>query len=121
MHSKSDNIEVMAHDNPDEIIEDLFDLLLCRYQINLETQMRGSDFTFDCVNLLYHKCQKINFKHCGSYTDSPVWIKTTTTINPKNHHDRCFQYAATVALNFDEIKKGPERVSNIKPFINNCN
>ena len=115
MHSKSDNIKVMAQDNPDEIIEELFDLLLCRYQIGLETQMRGSD----CVNLLYHKCQKINFKRCGSCTDSPDWIKITTTINPKNHHDRCFQYAATVALNFDEIKKGPQRVSNIKPFINN--
>ena len=29
-----------------------------------------------------------------------------------------FQYAETVALNFDEIKKDPRRVSNIKPFIN---
>ena len=46
MHSKSDNIEVMANDNLGEIIEKLFDLLLYRYQIILETQMRGSDCIF---------------------------------------------------------------------------
>ena len=39
--------------------------------------MRGSDFTFDCVYLLYHKCDKINFKGGGLYTESPDWIKTS--------------------------------------------
>ena len=32
-----------------------------------------------------------------------------------------FQYAATVALNYDKIKWNPERVSNIKSFINKYN
>ena len=32
--------------------------------------------------------------------------------------DKCFQYAATVALNYEEIKWNPERFSNIKPFVN---
>ena len=53
MHSKSDNIQVMAYDDKNEIIEELFDSLLSRYQIGLETQMRGRDFVSDCVNLLY--------------------------------------------------------------------
>ena len=35
--------------------------------------------------------------------------------------DKCFQYAATAALNYEEIKQNPERVSNIKPFINKYN
>ena len=43
---------------------------------------------------------------------------TKATINPKNEDDKCFQYAATVALNFEEIESRPERVSNIEPFIN---
>ena len=47
--------------------------------------------------------------------------KEKKTIKPKNDDDRCFQYASTTALNFDEIKKDPQRVSNIKPFINNDN
>ena len=36
-------------------------------------------------------------------------------------HGKCFQYAATVALNFDETKWNPGRVSNIKPFIKKYN
>ena len=43
------------------------------------------------------------------------------TINPKNTDDKCFQYPVTIALNYREIKRNPERVSNIKPFINKYN
>ena len=71
MHSKSDNIEIMTYDNPDEIPEYLFDLFLSRYEISLENQMRESDFNFDCVRLLYYLCHKRNFKRGGSCTDSP--------------------------------------------------
>ena len=39
--------------------------------------------------------------------------KKKTTINPKNVDDKYFQYAATVALNYEKIKWNPERVSNI--------
>ena len=42
-----------------------------------------------------------------------------STINRKNNE--CFQYAATLALNLDKIKKDPQRVSKIKPFIENHN
>ena len=38
------------------------------------------------------------------------------TINPKNTDDKYFQYAATVALNYEETESHPERVSNIKQF-----
>ena len=53
MHSKSDNIEVSTCDNSDEIIEELFDLFLSRYQASLETRMKGSDFIFNSVNSFY--------------------------------------------------------------------
>ena len=43
MHSKSDNIEIMIYDNPDEIIEEPFELLFSRYQVGFKTQMTGSD------------------------------------------------------------------------------
>ena len=29
--------------------------------------MRGSEFVFDYVHLLYYKCHRINFNHVGSY------------------------------------------------------
>ena len=43
------------------------------------------------------------------------------TINPKNNDDKCFQYALTVALNYEKIKKDPQRISKIKPFIDQYN
>ena len=36
-------------------------------------------------------------------------------------HGKCFQYAATVALNSEEIESHTEKVSSIKPFINKYN
>ena len=53
MHSKSDNIEFMIYDKAYEVIEELFESLLNRCQIGLETSIRGSDFLFGCVHLLY--------------------------------------------------------------------
>ena len=54
--------------------------------------MKGSDFVFDYVYLLYYKfyllyykCHKINPNRGGSYIDSPDWIKNIkATINPVN-------------------------------------
>ena len=43
------------------------------------------------------------------------------TINPKNEDDNCFQYAATVAVNHEEIKRDPQRISKIKSFTNKYN
>ena len=77
--------------------------------------MKGSDFTFDWVQLLYYKYHNVNFKRSGSYIDSPDWIKKKkATINPKNTDDKCFQYTANVALNYEEVKWNPQRVSNIR-------
>ena len=58
----------------------------------------------------------------GSYIDSPKWLKDKkSTVNPKNNDDKCFQYAVTLALNLDKIKKDPQRISKIKPFIDQYN
>ena len=54
MHSKSDKIEIMINCRAEEVIEELSQSLLSRYQIRLETAMRGSDSIFDCVHLLYY-------------------------------------------------------------------
>ena len=36
MHAKSENVEVMSYDNVNDIVDELFELLLSRYQGNLE-------------------------------------------------------------------------------------
>ena len=42
MHSKSDNAEIMMGSETDEIIEELFESLLQRYQEVLEKSMKES-------------------------------------------------------------------------------
>ena len=122
MHTKSDNIEIMNGIETKDIINELFKSFLGRYQENLETKMRGSSFVFESVDLLYYKLHKISLNRGRSYIDSPDWIKKKkATINPKNEDNECLKYAITVALNHEKIKKDPQRISKIKPFIDNYN
>ena len=74
-------------------------------------------FSYCIINVI------INFNRGGPYIDSSYWIKSIrATINPINKKDnKCFQYAVTVALNYEEIKKDPQRMTKINPFINKYN
>ena len=123
MYTKSDNTEIMIGSDTNEVIEDLFKSLLQRYQENLEEKMRGSEFGFDGVNALYYDLNKTNLNRGGSHMESQKWISAKkSTINPKNKKDdKCFQYALTVASNHEKIKDNPERISKVKPFINQYN
>ena len=56
MHLKSDNIDIMINDKADEVIEERFQTRFSRYQIGLETSVKGNECVFDCVHLLYYKC-----------------------------------------------------------------
>ena len=84
MHAKSDNVQIMMGSETNEIIEELFKSLLQRYQKELEKSMRGSEFIFDNVDLLYYDLHKISLSRSGSYIDSLKWLKNKkATINPK--------------------------------------
>ena len=122
MHSTSGNIEIMINDEADEVVQKLFDTVKNRTQNNLES-MKVSDFIFGYVHLLYHKCHKINPDRGGSYIDSPDSIKSKkASINLINRKGNEYsQYAVTVALNYEEIKKDPQRIIKIKPSINKYN
>ena len=122
MHTISDNIEIMFGDDNDDNIEQLFESLLKKYEENLQNKMRGAEFEFDSVNFLYYDFDKTSINRGRLYIDSPKWLKDKkSTTNPKNNDDKCFQYAVTLALNLDKIKKDPQRVSKIKPFIEKYN
>ena len=102
MHSNSDNIKVTPYSGANDVVDKLFKSHRSKNQDNLETTMKGSDFIFDVVQIMYCKCHKVNFNRGGSNIDSPDWIKKKkATINPKNEDDKCFQYAAAVALNYE--------------------
>ena len=84
--------------------------------------MKGLEFEFDGVNFLYYDFNKTSINRSGSYKDSPKWLKDKkSTINTINNDYKCFQYAVTLALNLDKIRKNPQKISKIKPFIDQYN
>ena len=58
MYTRSDNVEIMFGDDNDDIIEQLFESLLQKYEENLKNKMKGSDFEFQGVNFLYYGLTK---------------------------------------------------------------
>ena len=84
--------------------------------------MRGLEFEFDGINLFYYSFNKTSIYRGGTYIDSPKSLKNKkSTINLKNNDDKCFQYAVTLALNLDNVNKHPQRISKIKPFVDQYN
>ena len=114
MNSKSNNVEIMLGSETNEITGELFKSFLQTYPEGLEESMRESQFSFDSVDALYYDLNKISLSRGGSYIDSPKWLKNKkATINPKTNDDKCFQYALTIALNYEQIQNHPERISKI--------
>ena len=84
--------------------------------------MRGSEFAYDSVDALYYNLNRVSLSRGGSYIDSSKWLKKKkATINPKYKDGKCFQYALTVALNYEQIKGYSKRISEIKLFIDKYN
>ena len=103
----------------DNIIDGLFKTLLGETSSN-----NGSEFIHESFGLLHYYVHKIDLKRGGnSYIKSPQWLKNKrATINPTNEkYDSCFQYAITVALYYQNIKRDHQRISKIIPFINQYN
>ena len=122
MHTKSHYVELMIGSEIAEIFEEHFESLLQKYQEGLEESIRRSEFVYDCADGLYYNLNKVSLSRGGSYTDYPKWLKSKkAAINPKSRDDKCFHYAVTLALNYEKIKKDPQRISKIKPFIDQYN
>ena len=122
MYSKFDKIEIMIGANTNEIMRNLFNSLLRRYQGGLQEFMRGSEFMFDYVESLNYIFHKVDLKRSGSYIETPEWLKRKgATINCQNDDDKFFQYAITIAIHYDEIEKHDQSVNKVKPFTDQYN
>ena len=81
MHSKSNNIEIMISNEADEFIKNVVDSLKNRSQSNLQS-IKGSEFVFNYIQLLYYKCHRITFNRSRSNIDSSDRMNNKkTTIN----------------------------------------
>ena len=81
MHQRSSDIKFTFYNDANEVVDELLESLRSRYQRNLETSMRGSDFVFDSVQMMYCKCHEVNFTRGGSYAD----LKKTKQKNKKSN------------------------------------
>ena len=52
MHLNNGNIKFTSYNDANEVVNELFKLLSSKYQENLETSTKRSDFIFDSVHLL---------------------------------------------------------------------
>ena len=55
MRLKSDTIEIVINDKANKVVKECFQSLFFRYQVRLETSMRGSDFYLSLCHLMYYK------------------------------------------------------------------
>ena len=122
----SDNDEIRGREGggneTDDIIKKLLKSFLTNYQKEESILRGGSNFVFESVVLLSYHIHKTSLKRGKSYIKSPEWVlNKRATINPKNKGNKCFQYSITVALNHQNIENNPERIPNIKPFIDQHN
>ena len=123
MHTKSDNVKIMSGTVTNNAIIELINCFTRRCQEGLETKKKGSSYIFERVDLLEYDLHKISLNRGSSYIESPTWIKRKkVTLNPQNtKNNKCFQYAIIAALNYQNINHNPERISKLKPFIDNYN
>ena len=118
----SNNEEIRSGNETDDIIKRLLNSFLTNYQNEEAILRNGSNFVFESVDLLSYHIHRTSLRRGKSYVKSSEWlINKRATINPKNKDNKCFQYSITVALNHQNIENHPERISNIKPFIDKYN
>ena len=75
MRSSSENIKFTSYNDANKVFDQLVESFRSKYQDNLETLMRRSEFIFYSFQMMYYKCHKVNFRRGGSYIDSSDWIK----------------------------------------------
>ena len=112
--SLNDECNVFIKTNSADI-DEIFDQLIKKHE-----DLKNIGFVLKGVESITYSFTKIIIKN--TFIESPDWIKNKKcTINPQNKDNKCFQYSIIVSLYHKEIKNNPERISKIKPFINNLN
>ena len=82
----------------------------------------GSGFVLETVDLLSYHVYNTSLKRGKWCMKAPEWVITKRAIiNPKKKDNKCFRDSITVVLNRQNIESHPERISNIKSFIDQYN
>ena len=93
LYVKTKNVDIMIGSDTNEIVEELFELIIQKYQELMEYSTRNGGLILEVVELMNYDINKITINRGGSYIVSPTWLKSKKcTINPQNKNDNnCFQ------------------------------
>ena len=119
LYVKTKNVEIMMGSDINEIVKELYDPIIQNYQELLDHSIKDNGFVLEGVESIAYDINKITINRSDSYIESPTWLKSKKcTINSQNkNNNNCFQYALTVALNYEKINNPPEKLSKINSFI----
>ena len=53
IYTRSNNTKFVSYNNANKVVDELFESLCSRCQSSLETSMKGSNFIFDSVEMMY--------------------------------------------------------------------
>ncbi|XP_057299543.1 uncharacterized protein LOC130630167 [Hydractinia symbiolongicarpus] len=85
-------------------------------------KLKKSDYIFNRITEMTYHCHMIDLMRGRSWFKTPEWLqKKHCIINPKNEDEQCFKWAVIAALHFDSIGAHPERISKLKPFVEQYN
>ena len=116
----SKNEKIRLGIETEDIVESLINSFLNNYQKEQQVSREKGNLILDSVDLIqYKKIHKTSLKRGSSYIKSPELLSNKkATIHPKNSKcNCCFAYFIVVALNHQNIKNHPERITNIIPFV----
>ena len=110
-------------DDIHKIMTKLYDSLLENYEAEENILRNGSNCIYESADVTFLKIYGIKLKRGGTYIASPSWISNKkATINPKNNKDECcFAWSIVAVIHHNEINHHSERISKLRPFIDNCN
>ena len=110
-------------DNIDNILTKLLESFLESYEKEENILRNGSSFVFDCVDSAIVSFHIIELKRGSTYILSPERVlNKRVAIDPKNtKNNYCFAYAIIAALHHNEIRKYPQKITKLEPYVSNYN
>ena len=102
-------------------LDQIVDEMIAHMKTQIENPvLLNSRFRFDEVLFLDVNFHRLNLTRGSSYFPLADWLANKKAIiNPHNDDEECFKWAVITAENFNEISKNPQRVSNLRKFIDN--
>ena len=88
LYVKTKNVEIMMGSDTDEIVKELFESVIQKYEELIEHSTKNSGLVLQGVELMEYDINKVTINRVGSSIKSPEWLKSKKcTINPQNKND----------------------------------